>query len=120
MPSWASSKQPWRRSSAPVNAPFSWPKISLSSSVSGIAAQLTATKGPRPRGDSSWSVRATSSLPVPLSPVMRTAAGVGAREGALLVAEELGLEQRVGNGRQVDGHEGLGAPRSLPVDGAGH
>ena len=78
VPSCASSKQPWRRSSAPVNAPFSWPKISLSSSVSGIAAQLTATKGPRPRGDSSWSVRATSSLPVPLSPVMSTAAGVGA------------------------------------------
>jgi hypothetical protein len=30
------------RSPAPVNAPFSWPKISLSSSVSGIAAQLIA------------------------------------------------------------------------------
>ena len=31
---------PCRRSMAPVNAPFSCPKISLSSSVSGIAAQL--------------------------------------------------------------------------------
>ena len=28
-----------------MNAPFSWPKISLSSSVSGIAAQLIATNG---------------------------------------------------------------------------
>ena len=29
-----------RRRSAPVKAPFSWPKSSLSSSVSGMAAQL--------------------------------------------------------------------------------
>ena len=34
------------RSLAPVKAPFSWPNSSLSSSVSGMAAQLTATKGP--------------------------------------------------------------------------
>ena len=46
VPSCASSKQPGRRSSAPVKAPFSWPKISLSSSVSGMAAQFTATNGP--------------------------------------------------------------------------
>ena len=45
VPRSASSKQPCRRSAAPVNAPFSWPKISLSSSVSGIAAQLMATNG---------------------------------------------------------------------------
>ena len=61
-----------------MNAPFSWPKISLSSRVSGIAAQLTATNGPLARGESSCSVRATSSLPVPLSPLISTAAGVGA------------------------------------------
>jgi len=30
---------------APVKAPFRWPKSSLSSSVSGMAPQLTATKG---------------------------------------------------------------------------
>ena len=45
MPRCASSKTPVRRSCAPVNAPFSCPKISLSSSVSGIAAQLMATNG---------------------------------------------------------------------------
>ena len=78
MPSWASSKHPARRSTAPVNAPFSWPKISLSRSVSGMAAQLMATNGPRARGESSCSVRATSSFPVPLSPVISTGAGVGA------------------------------------------
>ena len=37
-------------SRAPVNAPFSWPNSSLSSSVSGIAAQLIATNGPFARG----------------------------------------------------------------------
>ena len=35
---------------APVKAPRSWPKSSLSSRVSGMAAQLTATKGPLARG----------------------------------------------------------------------
>ena len=68
MPRCASSNTPVRRSCAPVNAPFSWPKISLSSSVSGIAAQLIATNGNVARGLSSWIVCATSSLPVPDSP----------------------------------------------------
>ena len=61
-----------------MNAPFSCPNSSLSSSVSGIAEQFTATKGALRRGDISWRVRATSSLPVPLSPEMRTGALVGA------------------------------------------
>jgi hypothetical protein len=50
VPRSASSKQPSRRSTAPVNAPFSWPKISLSSSVSGMAAQLIGTNGICARG----------------------------------------------------------------------
>ena len=69
---------PVRRSCAPVNAPFSCPKISLSSSVSGIAAQLIATNGNVARGLSSWIVCATSSLPVPDSPQISTDAAVGA------------------------------------------
>ena len=78
VPRSASSKQPARRSMAPVNAPRSWPKISLSSSVSGIAAQLMATNGASARGLSWWMVCATSSLPVPDSPMISTDAGVGA------------------------------------------
>ncbi len=78
MPRSASSKQPWRRSNAPVKAPFSWPKISLSSRVSGIAAQLIATNGNAARGLNWWMVWATSSLPVPDSPLMSTDADVGA------------------------------------------
>ena len=38
--------RPSRRRSAPVNAPFSWPNSSLSSRLSGTAAQFTATNGP--------------------------------------------------------------------------
>ena len=78
VPFWASSKQPARRSSAPVKAPFSWPNNSLSMSVSGMAAQLMATNGPALRGLRLWMARATSSLPVPLSPVTSTAALLGA------------------------------------------
>ncbi len=72
MPPAAASKRPSRRAAAPVNAPFSWPKSSLSTSVAGSAAMLTATKGAPLRAPCSWMERATSSLPVPLSPVMRT------------------------------------------------
>ena len=61
-----------RRSTASVKAPRSWPKSSLSISPSGIPAQFTATKGPWLRGPSSWIARATSSLPVPLSPRIST------------------------------------------------
>ena len=57
---------------------FSCPKSSLSISVSGMAAQLTAINGPTERGLELWSARATNSLPVPLSPVINTAAEVGA------------------------------------------
>ena len=78
VPPSASSKHPVRRSSAPVKAPFSWPKISLSISVSGIAAQLMGTNGLPRRGLSSCTVRATSSLPVPLAPVINTDAVLGA------------------------------------------
>src|SRR6516225_4099283 len=77
VPFCATSKHPARRSEAPVNEPFSWPNSSLSMRVSGKAAQLIATNGPWRRALSSWMVRATSSLPVPLSPVIRTQALLG-------------------------------------------
>ena len=46
MPPSAASKAPLRVARAPVKAPRSWPKSSLSTSFSGSAAQLTATNGP--------------------------------------------------------------------------
>ncbi len=68
VPRRASSKVPSRRRSAPVKAPFSWPKSSLSTRFGEIAPQFTPTKGPEARRDRSWRVRAATSLPVPLSP----------------------------------------------------
>ena len=78
MPRLARSKWPlcWR--SAPVKLPRSWPNISLSISVAEMAPQLTATNGSLLRLLSTWVVCATSSLPVPVSPVTRTVASVGA------------------------------------------
>ena len=78
MPPPASSMRPRRAFTAPVKAPFSCPNSSLSSSVSVMAAQFTATKGPAARGLQACSVRAATSLPVPLSPIRSTVALVGA------------------------------------------
>ncbi len=72
MPPSACSKRPWRLAVAPVNAPFSWPKSSLSMSVGGSAARFTAMNGPSTRREKRCTARATSSLPVPVSPVIKT------------------------------------------------
>ena len=77
MPWWAASNQPSRREVAPVKAPTSWPNSSLSASCSLMAPQFTATNGPS-RPDSRCTWRATSSLPVPLSPSIRMGAELGA------------------------------------------
>ena len=74
MPPSASAIRPSFARSAPVKAPFACPNSSLSSSVSGNAAQLSATKGPAPRVLPPWIARASTSLPVPVSPVSRTVA----------------------------------------------
>ena len=71
-------KRPGRELRASVNAPFTCPNSSLSSRLSGIAAQLMATNGPSLRGLRWWMALATSSLPVPLSPVMSTVVSVSA------------------------------------------
>ena len=78
VPPSACSNRPTRRSCAPVNAPFSWPNNSLSSSVGDSAAQCTVTIGRLERGLSWWIALAKSSLPVPLSPWIKTVARDGA------------------------------------------
>ena len=55
-----------------MNAPRSWPNSSDSSSCSDSAAQLTWMNGPSLRGEFMWMCWATRSLPVPLSPVIKT------------------------------------------------
>ena len=90
MPPSACSKRPTRRLSAPVNEPFSWPNSSLSSSVSASGAQCSATNGAFARGLSAWMARASSPLPVPLSPVMSTVA----RDAATCRADAIDLLHR--------------------------
>ncbi len=68
----ARSNLPLRWATALVNAPFSWPKSSLSISSSGMAAQLTSIKGFPDLLESRCMLRATNSLPVPFSPVIST------------------------------------------------
>ena len=58
-------QRPSRSASAPVKAPFAWPKSSLSSMLSGSAPAFTGTNGPRDRALWAWMARATSSLPDP-------------------------------------------------------
>ena len=74
----ALAKRPRWSAMAPVNEPLVWPKSSLSRSVSGMAPQLIATNGWFARGLARWMARASSSLPVPLSPWMRTLASLAA------------------------------------------
>ena len=78
MPPSATSSLPFFCATAPVKAPFSWPNSSLSSNVSVSAAQLMATNGLAERALCRCSARATSSLPVPLSPRTRTEVSCGA------------------------------------------
>ncbi len=78
MPESAVTNFPICLRTAPVKLPFSWPKSSDSISSSGMAAQLTCTSCRSRRAEARWRARATSSLPVPLSPVISTVALVGA------------------------------------------
>ena len=72
VPVWACSKRPMRLSLAPVKAPFSCPNNSDSSNSLGMAAVLRAINGLFALGLCLCRARATSSLPVPDSPVIST------------------------------------------------
>ncbi|EWS57560.1 hypothetical protein Y694_04456 [Methylibium sp. T29-B] len=82
MPPSARSKRPARDWCAPVNAPFSTPNSSLSSSSAGKAAQFSATKACAARGLAWCSARANISLPTPVSPSSSTVVGVAAARSA--------------------------------------
>ena len=62
---------------ASVNAPRTWPNNSLSKMPSGKPPVFTATSGRDARLDSAYSVRATTSFPLPCSPVISTFASEG-------------------------------------------
>jgi len=77
-------------SSAPVKLPFSCPNSSLAISVGIIEPQSTASNGPLLRSDSLCSVRATTSLPVPVSPRMSTEVGAFASLAILAIMARIG------------------------------
>ncbi|MNL17263.1 hypothetical protein D3C87_1383470 [compost metagenome] len=73
------SMRPTRFFCAPVKAPGSWPKSSLSITVSGSAPQFSATKLPLDRFLlQRCSAVATTSLPLPVSPATSTSTSVSA------------------------------------------
>jgi hypothetical protein len=78
VPPSASSKRPSPLCTAPVKAPFSWPNSSEEISDSANAAQFRLMKARPALRDRLWTARAMSSLPVPVSPVMRTVESLGA------------------------------------------
>ena len=91
VPVCATSNSPSLLRWAPVNAPFSWPKSSLSISVVGRVAEFTTTNGLSLLGLPAQMARATSSLPVPLSPSINTELCEGAqREISRLTASIAG------------------------------
>src|SRR5207302_1232560 len=82
-PWWASSSRPTLSVVAPVKAPFVWPNSSDSIRSLGNAAQLILIHGPSRRWLRSCSALAISSLPVPLSPTMRTLASASATDATV-------------------------------------
>ncbi len=72
VPRLAASKIPRLSLVAPVNEPFTCPNSSDSSSVTVSAPQSTAKKRSCFLGLRLWIARATSSLPVPVSPMIST------------------------------------------------
>ena len=70
----ANSKRPFLSATASVKAPFLCPNISLSKRLCEIPPKFTFTKGLLARWLFLWIASAMSSLPVPLSPVIRTEA----------------------------------------------
>ena len=72
VPPSASANFPFLLVLAPVKAPRTCPNSSDSSRVSGMAAQLTLMSGMWRCGLRSWMARASSSFPVPVSPITST------------------------------------------------
>ena len=108
----AASKRPFLFAIAPVNAPLTCPKRLDSSSSAGIEPELTVMKGAPERGECVWIARATSSLPVPLSPSTR----IVERDGPGQADE---LEHLAHPGRLADDAPEAEAQGRAPRAGAG-
>ncbi len=113
MPPSAASTAPSRARSAPVNAPRVWPKSSDSKRLSGTAPQSKITKGPRARGERSWRARATSSLPVPVSPRTSTVASEGATRESSAKSARIGALEPMRGPKCGSGQSWIGSGRSF-------
>jgi hypothetical protein len=91
VPPEASSNLP-SRWSTPVATPRSMPKSSLSSKLSGTAAQLIAMKGPSHLVEPACRSFAASSFPVPLSPRIKTLALDAAARLIISLTRRIGAE----------------------------
>jgi hypothetical protein len=99
VPPSARANTPGRAACAPVKAPLTWPNSSLSSTPAASALQLTATNGWPTRSLCQWIARATSSLPVPDSPVISTVALLrAARRASSSAAVMAGLPEMMASG----------------------
>ena len=76
VPRCATSSSPCFVAVAPVNEPFSWPKSSVSRNSREMPAQLRSTKASPARRPRSWIQRASTVLPVPVSPWMSSGLSV--------------------------------------------
>ena len=107
MPPWASRNLPTCLSAAPVKAPFSWPNRMLSTRLSGMAPQLTVTKGLERRSPAPWMARAMSSLPTPDSPSIEDR---DLRGGGALAEADDPLHGRAAGDDVAEGEGAGGAP----------
>src|SRR5262249_20620277 len=95
----AATNSPWLACTAVVNAPRTWPKSWLSSSASGIAPQLIATKAASWRGPPAGATAANRDLPPPPSAADQHVARRAGGQGDLLVQRPDGValaDERVG------------------------
>ena len=101
VPPWAERTMPSMFCSAPVNAPRTWPKNWLSNSEGLIPAQLTGMKGRFLRRLFAQSLRAKSSLPVPLSPSISTQQSLGATLSTSLRTSQIACDLPTICGRSI-------------------
>ncbi len=78
VPPCARSSTPARRGCAAGSAPASTPNNSSSNRAGAIVAQFITMNGPSARRELAWIIRATTSLPDPAGPVIKTRDPVGA------------------------------------------
>ena len=109
VPPCAASNDPARAATAPVNAPRAWPNSSPSISELASAAQSTMTNGPDARADASWIARATSSLPVPVSPRISTGASLCATRDIWANSSRITVLAPIRPPKRGSGHSSMGA-----------